>query len=538
MITPDDLRGLKPFVGSSEESLAFFAKNSADVAKLSGDWILHEGERPRFFVILAGSADVVKNIAGLSQTIDRYVIGDSFGEVPLMLSASALAGIRANSPVRLARVDPATFWQMMHREESFRSVVLANISRRITLVEHLISETPPERCTLRGDSHLADSHELRDFLTRMHIAYDWEERSGDACEVSFTGGPTFVAPTIQRLAEHLKLVEVERSEHYDVAIVGAGPAGLAAAVYGASEGFETLLIERYAPGGQAGMSSLIENYLGFPSGVSGEDLADRAFHQARRFGAHVVVTRGARSLKGGPRDRRLTLDDGQTVLAKTVVLATGVSYRELVADNCAGFLNCGIYYGAAQTEALGMNGRQIHIVGGGNSAGQAALNFADYARSVKIVIRADELSKDMSQYLIDQVVRRKNISVVPGCEIVAVDGAGRLERIALRSTRDGATGWEACDGLFVFIGADPNTDWLDGFVVCDERGYIITGPEASATRGGWPLTRDPYFLETNQPGIFAVGDVRKGSVKRVAAGVGEGSSAISLVSAYLRDQAR
>ena len=339
---------------------------------------------------------------------------------------------------------------------------------------------------------------------------------------------------MRELAERLGLSDVPRSAHCDVAIVGGGPAGLASAVYGASEGLDTLLIERYAPGGQAGMSSRIENYLGFPAGISGEDLADRAFHQAQKFGADVVVVRDVRAIDGEEGRRRLTLDDGRTVLARSVVIATGVAYRSLQADGCDDLLNRGVYYGAAQAESQAMGGRDIHVVGGGNSAGQAALNFSAYARTVTILIRAADLSKDMSQYLVDRVLREKNVTVLTQSEVAGVAGNDRLERVQVRDGQSRETRWVDSGGVFVFIGAVPRTDWLKGFVACDERGFILTGMEARTAGPSWPLERNPYILETSRPGVFAVGDVRKGSTKRVAAAVGEGSSAIALVNAYLQ----
>jgi thioredoxin reductase (NADPH) len=517
VITQAQLRQLPLFAQAGEETVALFARNSADVRFGPDEWIFHEGESPRFWLLLEGSVEVLKSIAGRLTTLARWDAGDSFGEVPILLNTCTLAGVKATTAVRLARVDPSVFWQMMHRDENFSRVVLANMSKRITRVEQVAIDTPEERCTIRGDSRSPACHELRDFMTRMHVAYSWEERAGNACELRFSDGSVLDSPTIQQLAQALGLSAVPHRSCYDVAIVGAGPAGLAAAVYGASEGLQTLLIEAYAPGGQAGMSSLIENYLGFPTGISGEDLADRAFRQAQRFGADIVVTREVRSLQGEPGERYLTLDDGQVVRARTVVLAPGVKYRRLPAEHCDDFLNRGVYYGAAQTESSRVNGRTIHLVGGGNSAGQAALYFSSYAQSVKIVIRGGDLRKDMSEYLVDRVAHQPNIAIATHSEVAAVGGNDHLERIALR-TRDGTTAWEPSDGLFVFIGATPNTAWLKGFVACDERGFILT----------------PNFLETNQPGVFAVGDARKDSIKRVAAGVGEGSSAIALVTAYLR----
>jgi thioredoxin reductase (NADPH) len=535
MVTSSDLGELALFADCLDEHVGFFAKNSADVRVSQGDWILCEGESARFFVLLEGNVEIVKTVSGQPRAIGTFEAGEGFGEVPLLLGSSAVAGIRATSAARLARVDPTVFWRMMRQAESFAHRVLANMAKRVEFVEHIAIDTPPATCTIAGDSRSPACHELRDFLTRVHVAYEWEERDGSDCDVCFSDGPPLHSPTVRDLAQRLGLSAVPRSTHYDVAIVGAGPAGLAAAVYGASEGLETILIERYAPGGQAGMSSRIENYLGFPSGISGEDLADRAFHQARRFGADVIVAREVREIGGDDGARTLTLDDGQVVLARAVILAPGVAYRTLPAEGCDEFLNRGVYYGAAQTEALGMSGKDIHILGGGNSAGQAALHFSNYARSVTIVIRADDLAKDMSQYLTERVTRQPNIAVVTGCTVEAVRGTDRLDAIALRPGTEGAARWVPSGGLFVFIGAVPRTDCLNGFVACDERGFILTGSDVASLPGeAWPLKRHPYYLETSQPGIFAVGDVRKDSIKRVAAGVGEGSSAIAFVNAYLK----
>lgn len=535
MIAPNELRDLPLFTGSSDAQLTFFAKGCADVRVREGEWVVREGESPHFFVVLSGTAEILKAVAARSARLGVYGPGDAFGELPLLLGSSALAGVRATSPMRLARVERSLFWRMMHQDNNFARGVLANMQDRVALVQQLAIATPPAVCTITGESGSPACYELRDFLTRMHVTFDWEERDGAQCEVSFAQGLPLRSPSVRELAERLGLSDVPARECYDVAIVGGGPAGLAAAVYGASEGLRTLLIERYAPGGQAGMSSRIENYLGFPAGISGEDLADRAFHQAQRFGADVVVVRDVRALGGDEGDRRLTLDDGRIVHARSVVLAPGVAYRSLVADGCDDLLNRGVYYGAAQAETLAMSGQEIHVVGGGNSAGQAALNFASYAAAVTIVIRADTLSKDMSQYLVERIEAAKNVTVLTRHEVAAVAGDGQLERVQLRDAGGGTTRWERSGGVFVFIGAMPRTDWLNGFVACDERGFILTGTDAR-NAGDWPLERNPYLLETNRPGVFAAGDVRKNSIKRVAAAVGEGSSAIAFVNAYLAEK--
>ena len=308
------------------------------------------------------------------------------------------------------------------------------------------------------------------------MPFDWEERSGDpSCLVTFADGRQLKSPPIRELAEAIELRTSPREHCYEVAIVGAGPAGLAAAVYGASEGLRTILIEREAPGGQAGMSSRIENYLGFPNGISGEDLADRAFRQVNRFGADVVVTREAVRIEGEPYARRIVLDGDEVVHCRSIIIATGVSYRYLDARGCEDFLNRGVYYGAAQAEARRVAGRRIHLLGGGNSAGQAAMFFSDFADHVSIIIRSSDIEATMSHYLIAELSTRPNISVIPNSEVVAVEGKTELEKLTLRDVRNGTERAERSDALFVFIGADAHTEWLGDYIATDELGYVLTG---------------------------------------------------------------
>ena len=321
---------------------------------------------------------------------------------------------------------------------------------------------------------------------------------------------------------------------YDTVIVGAGPAGLAAAVYGASEGLRTIVVEREAPGGQAGTSSRIENYLGFPSGVSGDELASRALQQARRLGAEILVTRSIERIDTATR--QVHLDEGDVLRAKTIILASGVAWRHLDMEGLDRLSGKGISYGAARSEASNTHGLDIHIVGAGNSAGQAALFFSTHARSVTIVCRSDRLEKSMSRYLVDQLATRPNISTLLRSHVTAVHGERSLEAIDVESTETGATTRHESGGLFIFIGADAQTGWLPPEITLDSRGFIFTGTDMR-DQGGWTLSRDPYLLETSVPGIFACGDVRSGPVKRVAAAVGEGSMAIAFVHQYLREAA-
>jgi len=315
-------------------------------------------------------------------------------------------------------------------------------------------------------------------------------------------------------------------------IVGAGPAGLAAAVYGASEGLRTIVIEREAPGGQAGTSSRIENYLGFPSGVSGEELASRALQQARRLGAEIVVTRTITRIDAATR--QVHLDGGDVLQARTIILACGVAWRQLAVEGFDRLAGKGISYGAAPGEAPSTHGLDVHIVGAGNSAGQAAMLFATHARSVTILCRGEGLEKSMSHYLIDQLATRANIRALSRSEVVAAHGETSLEAIDVRNAEAGETTRLESGGLFIFIGADAETAWLPPEIALDRLGYVLTGSDVRVA-GRWGLERDPYLLETSVPGIFACGDVRFGPVKRVAAAVGEGSMAIAFVHQYLKE---
>src|SRR2546427_702045 len=361
--------------------------------------------------------------------------------------------------------------------------------------------------------------------------------------VVLPNGERLVTPTLRALAERLGLQTTASATCYDVAIVGAGPAGLAAAVYGASEGLHTILIEREAPGGQAGTSSRIENYLGFHTGIAGDELANRALHQAKRFGAEIVVARQVVGIAvgAGRASPAVLLDGGDRVEAQTTIIATGVAWRKLDVFGADRFVGRGVYYGAARSEAQITRGRDIYLVGGGNSAGQAAMFFANYAHTVTLLVRGRSLSESMSHYLIEQLRTKANIKFQMYCRIVALEGSDHLEAIVIEDRQTGAQKREPADALFVFIGADAQTSWLPEALIRDESGYVCTGRDVvdlvAQRRGTWPLARDPYLLETSVAGVFAAGDVRHGSIKRVASGVGEGSMAIAFVHQFLADKA-
>ncbi|MDG4824001.1 FAD-dependent oxidoreductase [Asanoa sp. WMMD1127] len=405
-----------------------------------------------------------------------------------------------------------------------------------------------------GHRWSAPSFKVRDFLARNLVPYRWylcDEPEGarllaaagvteaDVPLVITPEGKSLVQPSESDLATHVGLSTTPAKDFYDLVVVGAGPAGLGAAVYGASEGLRTLLVERHATGGQAGQSSRIENYLGFPDGVSGSQLAERARRQAVRFGAELLTTREATELDVRGATRVLKFGDGSEVASHAVVLATGVSYRMLDAPGLSDYRGRGVFYGSAATEAPSCSGQEVYIVGGANSAGQAAVYFSRYARQVHILVRGDGLTRTMSRYLIDQIESHENIDVHSYTEVAEATGDDHLERLVLRDTRSGETRDVDTSWLFIFIGAEPRTDWLDGVVTRDAHGFVITGPDLIAGGNrpvGWSMPRDPYHLECSIPGVFAAGDVRSDSVKRVASAVGEGAMAISLVHRYLEAQ--
>ncbi|EFE71196.1 FAD-dependent oxidoreductase [Streptomyces viridosporus] len=402
-----------------------------------------------------------------------------------------------------------------------------------------------------GHRWSARSSDVREFLARNQVPYRWYSSDGPEGRrllaaaggdgmrlpvVITPDGTALVEPEPVELAAHVGLATTPTADFYDLVVIGGGPAGLGAAVYGASEGLRTVLVERSATGGQAGQSSRIENYLGFPDGVSGAQLTERARRQATRFGAEILTAREATGLEISGAARVVRFSDGSAVAAHSVILATGVSYRQLTAPGCDDLTGCGVFYGSALTEASACRGQDVYIVGGANSAGQAAMYLARGAKSVTLLVRGPDLTASMSYYLIQQIDEAPNISVRAGTVVAAAHGDGHLERLTLRDTRTGRTEPVDAQWLFVFIGAAPLTDWLDGTVLRDERGFILAGPDLTADGrppAGWELDRPPYHLETNVPGVFVAGDARAESAKRVASAVGEGAMAVLLVHRYL-----
>jgi thioredoxin reductase (NADPH) len=399
------------------------------------------------------------------------------------------------------------------------------------------------------------SYELRDFLARSHVPYQWIDVEGAANDpetkrlldalgpdatdlpvVLFSDGTKLLNSVPAEVAQKVGLRTRAETSFYDMAIVGGGPAGLAAAVYGASEGLHTVMVEREAPGGQAGMSSRIENYLGFPAGLSGADLARRAVVQAKRFGVEILAPQEAVGVRVEGPYRIIKLADGNEISCHALMIASGVQWRRLEAPGVDRLQGAGVYYGGGSTEALSCKGEMVYVVGGANSAGQAAMNFAKYAERVVILVRGDSLSSTMSQYLIDQIKETPNIQLWTHASVSEVHGDTHLEEISVLCTDTNKVERVPASAMFIFIGALPRTDWLAGTIERDERGFVLTGPDVmqgGEHPKGWALERDPFLLETNVPGIFAVGDVRHGSVKRVASGVGEGSVAVQFIHQYL-----
>jgi thioredoxin reductase (NADPH) len=407
---------------------------------------------------------------------------------------------------------------------------------------------PIREAKLVGHRWSAPSADLRDFLARNAVPYRWfssdseegerllkaAEATGRDLPVLITpDGEVLITPSHAAVADKVGLATAPGREFYDLVVIGGGPAGLGAAVYGASEGLKTVMVEKYATGGQAGQSSRIENYLGFPDGVSGGQLTDRARRQAVKFGAELLTTREVTGLEVNGPARTVRFSDGSAIDAKSVILAMGVSYRQLSAPGCTEMTGAGVYYGAALTEAEGCQDQDVYVVGGANSAGQAAVYLARFAKSVTMLVRSQSLESSMSYYLIQQIAGIPNITVRTCTEVAEVEGDGHLQRLTLRDLAAGTTEIVDAGQLFIFIGAAPRTGWLDGVVARDGHGFVLAGPDLAPDEAGWSLDRQPYHLETSVPGVFAAGDVRSESAKRVASAVGEGAMAVMFVHRYL-----
>ncbi len=544
MVSADDVARVPLFGTLSADEQERVARAAADVHLAADEYAAHEGDERALFAVLEGRIEAVKLTDGVERVVGKREPGEIFGEVPITLGTGFPVGFRAAEATRVMRLEARDYHALASTAPDLVSAVGRLAAERIggpRGLQGIAAEPPPPRAVVVGPSDDGDGAELRRFLERNQISFKWvpldapsagEPDDGSAYPVvRFADGTTVVRPTPREVADRLGLQTCASADEYDTLIVGAGPAGLAAAVYGASEGLRTIVIEREAPGGQAGTSSRIENYLGFPSGVSGDELSGRALQQARRLGAEILVTRSI--VRIDPAARAVHLDGGDVLRAPTIILATGVAWRRLAIEGLDRLGGVGVHYGAARGDAPSTHGLDVHIVGAGNSAGQAALAFASHAGSVTILHRGDALEKSMSRYLVDQLGSRANIVVSLRSEIVAVHGDTSLREVDVHDHATGATTRHASGGLYIFIGADAETDWLPPEIARDQRGYVLTGADI---RAAWCEERDPYLLETSVPGIFACGDVRFSPVKRVAAAVGEGSMAIAFVHQYLRSR--
>jgi thioredoxin reductase (NADPH) len=516
-----------------------------------GEVLIEAGDHTvPFFVVLRGRLEVVRPSGGAETLVTIHGPGQFTGEVNMLSGRRSLVRTRATEAGEVIELDRGNLLALVQTDSELSDIFMrAFIFRRLELIAHGMGDV-----VLLGSNFCAATLRAREFLSRnghpyTYIDLDHDEgvqdlldqfhvTEGDVPVLICRGELVLRNPTNHQIADCLGFnEEIDPSRLRDLVIVGAGPAGLAAAVYGASEGLDVLMLESNAPGGQAGSSSKIENYLGFPTGISGQELAARAYTQAQKFGTRMLIARDAQKLQCGRKPYALEIDDGSSIPARAVVIASGVQYRKLALPGLTRLEGAGVYYGATFMEAQLCAGEEVVVVGGGNSAGQAAVFLAQTAKRVHVLVRSEGLAESMSRYLIRRIEDNPAITLRTRTEIVAFEGESHLERLTWRDQRTGTTETHDIRHIFVMTGAAPSTDWLAGCLALDEKGFIKTGPDLSKEElvdARWPLPRLPYLLETSLPGVFAVGDVRSGSIKRVASGVGEGSIAISFVHRVLQ----
>jgi thioredoxin reductase (NADPH) len=524
----------------------------------SGEVLVEAGDQVvPFFVVKSGQLEAARPSGTTETVVAIHGPGQFTGEVNMLSGRRALVRARATEPGEVIQLDREHLLTLVQTDSELGEIFMrAFILRRVELIAHGIGDV-----VLLGSNHCSGTLRVREFLTRNGHPYayiDLDHDTGvqnllDQFHVGEGDIPVLICrgevvlrnPTNQQIADCLGFNDaIDQGQIRDLVIIGAGPAGLAAAVYGASEGLDVLVLESNAPGGQAGSSSKIENYLGFPMGISGQDLTGRAYTQAQKFGAQLMIARGAKKLDCARKPYALEIEDGPRVPARTVIIATGAEYRKLSLPNVSELEGAGVYHGATFMEAQLCTGEEVIVVGGGNSAGQAAIFLAKTAKHVHMFIRANGLSDTMSRYLIRRIELHPSITLRTCTEIVALEGSGRsngsdhLERVRWRDNQTGIEETHDIRHVFVMTGATPSTHWLEDCVVLDAKGFIKTGPDLTPeelAEAEWPLARAPYLLETSLPGVFAVGDVRGGNVKRVASAVGEGSIAVSFVHQVLHE---
>lgn len=546
MFTVDELTAIPLFAALAPTELEYLAGSVEDIHLIPGEYVAREGDGRALAVVVEGQTELTKLVNGIEQVIGVRLPGELGGEIPMTLGTRLPASMRAVTPSRVMKVPAEVFQTLAATAPQVSATVGAAALERMEMLRNAAAQPPEPAISVIGPRLDPGVHDCDLFLHRNRIPFDRLDPD-DPAAVARTGSGTAVAgpypvvvlrdgsrlsaPTMRDVATVAGLTVAPGQANYDVVIVGGGPAGLTAAVNGASEGLQTALIESFAPGGQAGTSNRIENYTGFPFGVSGDDLASRALQQAKRLGAEIVVTRRVEGID--PANLTVTLDGGDVLRTKSIILATGVRWRRLGVESLDRLVGSGVYYGAARSDAGLAQGNDVYLVGAGNSAGQAAVFFSNHARSVTLLVRGESLAETMSRYLIEQIATKANIRVETRSEVVAVHGDEQLEAIEVIDRTTGSTSRRDATALFVLIGAEAATDWLPSEIACDEHGFILTGTDAM-TAGQWTADREPFALETSAPGIFAVGDIRSGSVKRVAASVGEGGMAIAFVHRYLQ----
>jgi thioredoxin reductase (NADPH) len=504
-----------------------------------------------FFVVTSGGVEIVRPSSANETLVALYGPGQFTGEVNMLSGRPALLQVRASESGEVIEVDREQLLALVQTDSQLSEIIMrAFILRRVELIAHGLGDV-----VLLGSNHCSATLRVKEFLTRNGHPYSYIDLDRDAdvqglldrFHVTAADVPVLIcrgevvlrSPTNQQIADCLGYNEgIDQTQIRDVVIVGAGPAGLAAAVYAASEGLDVLVLETNSPGGQAGSSSKIENYLGFPTGISGQALAGRAYTQAQKFGAQVMIAKGAKQLACDRTPYAIEIDNTQRVPARTVIIATGAAYRKPAIENLAQFENAGVYYGATFMEAQLCRGEEVVVVGGGNSAGQAAVFLAQTTKRVHMLVRSKGLAESMSRYLIRRIEQNPAIVLRTNTEIVALEGGNHLERVRWRDAQSGDIQTHDIRHIFLMTGAVPGTKWIEGCVALDAKGFIKTGPDLSQedlAAAHWPLARAPHLLETSLPGVFAVGDVRGGNIKRVASAVGEGSIAISFVHQALHE---
>jgi thioredoxin reductase (NADPH) len=553
--TPTPLAGSAPDemfpVLTPEQQARVLAHGRSRKAE-SGETVVEpNAQGMKFFVVVAGKLNLSRPNDDREEVFAVCGPGMFTGELNILSGRRGLVRIRAAEPSELIEIGREELRGLVQTDSELSDTFLrAFILRRLELIARGIGDM-----ILIGSSHSLDTFRIKEFLTRNYQPYAYIDLERDAeveelldrFHVAIGELPVLICrrtivlrnPSNQEIVNCLGFNEgIDQTHVRDMIVVGAGPAGLAAAVYGASEGLDVLVIESNSPGGQAGASSKIENYLGFPTGISGRELAGNAYAQAQKFGAQMLIAKNANGLGCDRRPYALKFDDGEKVPARTVVIATGAQYRKLSLENLSRFEGAGVYYGATHLESQLCGGEDVVIVGGGNSAGQAAVFLSQTARHVYVLVRADGLAESMSRYLIRRIEESPNIELRTNTEVTALTGNDRLEAIEWRGNKTGKVEQHRIGALFSMTGAVPNSAWLEGCVACDAVGFIKTGTNLSRKdleRAKWPLARPPYLLETSLPGVFAVGDVRAGNVKRVASAVGEGSIAVSFVHQVLAE---